>query len=244
MNSCQRAIPPAVILKYLKSPMHRPSIKESLAYQTQKLHLIFASLLKSLTTWPHLVYIHFKPQISSAFYFDWVSDSQMVHVLDVKHECLFRSELWQNIWKVRKIWWLMLFIQHTLFFPLLRISRHKVNCSSVNSCFESRSLNSSIGKSIISLTDIGKLKPEMGTYFSLTMKIDYVFQKLIFEVFWSHIWTLIMLQLHLHYTVADYRPSTVRLHVKTLLPCILLLTPEIEVIYYWDYRKYCNSFYL
>ena len=33
-------------------------------------------------------------------------------------------------------------------------------------------------------------------------------------------------------TVADYRPSTVRLQVKTLLPCIMLLTPEIEAIYY------------
>ena len=33
-------------------------------------------------------------------------------------------------------------------------------------------------------------------------------------------------------TVADYRPSTVQLQVKTLLPCILLLTLEIEVIYY------------
>ena len=31
------------------------------------------------------------------------------------------------------------------------------------------------------------------------------------------------------HTVADYRPSTVRLQVKTLLSCILLLTPEIEV---------------
>jgi hypothetical protein len=31
-------------------------------------------------------------------------------------------------------------------------------------------------------------------------------------------------------TVADYRPSTVRLQVNTLLPCVLLLTPEIEVI--------------
>ena len=29
-------------------------------------------------------------------------------------------------------------------------------------------------------------------------------------------------------TVADYRLSTVRLKVKTLLPCILLLTPAIE----------------
>ena len=33
------------------------------------------------------------------------------------------------------------------------------------------------------------------------------------------------------YTVADYRPSTVRLQLKTLLPCILDLTPVIEVIY-------------
>jgi hypothetical protein len=33
-------------------------------------------------------------------------------------------------------------------------------------------------------------------------------------------------------TVADYRPSTVRLQVKTVLPCIMLLTPKIEVIYY------------
>jgi hypothetical protein len=38
-------------------------------------------------------------------------------------------------------------------------------------------------------------------------------------------------------TVADYRPSTVRLQLKTLLPCILDLTPAIEVIYYWNYRK-------
>ena len=44
------------------------------------------------------------------------------------------------------------------------------------------------------------------------------------------------------HTVADYRPSTVGLQVKTLLLCILVLTPEIEVIYYCDYRKYsCNS---
>jgi hypothetical protein len=42
--------------------------------------------------------------------------------------------------------------------------------------------------------------------------------------------------IHAH-TVADYRPFTVQLHLKTLLPCILLLTPAIEVIYYWDYRK-------
>jgi hypothetical protein len=33
-------------------------------------------------------------------------------------------------------------------------------------------------------------------------------------------------------TVADYRWFTVRLQLKTLLPCILLLTPAIEVIYY------------
>ena len=38
-------------------------------------------------------------------------------------------------------------------------------------------------------------------------------------------------------TVADYRQSTVRLQLKTLLPCILDLTPAIEVIYYLDYRK-------
>ena len=68
--------------------------------------------------------------------------------------------------KTQKFWWFMLFmIQHTLFFPLLRISRHKVNCSSVNSCFESRSLNSSIGISIISLTEIGKHKPEICTVY-------------------------------------------------------------------------------
>ena len=36
---------------------------------------------------------------------------------------------------------------------------------------------------------------------------------------------------------AVYRRFTVRLQLKTLLPCILLLTPEIEVAYYWDYRK-------
>ena len=30
--------------------------------------------------------------------------------------------------------------------------------------------------------------------------------------------------------VADYRRFTVRLQLKTLLPCILLLTPVIEVI--------------
>ena len=34
------------------------------------------------------------------------------------------------------------------------------------------------------------------------------------------------------YTVADYRWFTVRLQLKTLLPCILLLTPAIEVNYY------------
>ena len=39
------------------------------------------------------------------------------------------------------------------------------------------------------------------------------------------------------YTVADYRPSTVRLQLKKLLPCILDLTPEIEVISYRYYRK-------
>ena len=33
-------------------------------------------------------------------------------------------------------------------------------------------------------------------------------------------------------TVSDYRLFTVRLQVQTLLPCILLLTPEIEVIYH------------
>ena len=31
-----------------------------------------------------------------------------------------------------------------------------------------------------------------------------------------------------HYTVADYRSSTVRLQVKNLLPCILLFTHEIR----------------
>ena len=31
------------------------------------------------------------------------------------------------------------------------------------------------------------------------------------------------------YTVADYRPFTVRLQLKTLLPCIQLLTPTIKV---------------
>ena len=35
-----------------------------------------------------------------------------------------------------------------------------------------------------------------------------------------------------NYTVADYRPFTVRLQLKTLLPCILLLTAAIEGIYY------------
>ena len=38
-------------------------------------------------------------------------------------------------------------------------------------------------------------------------------------------------------TVADYRPSTVQLQIKNLLPCVLDLTPAIKVIYYWDYRK-------
>ena len=33
-------------------------------------------------------------------------------------------------------------------------------------------------------------------------------------------------------TVADYRRFTVRLQLTSLVPCILLLTPEIEVIYY------------
>ena len=32
------------------------------------------------------------------------------------------------------------------------------------------------------------------------------------------------------YTVAYYRPSTFRLQLKTLLPCILDLTPAIELI--------------
>ena len=31
------------------------------------------------------------------------------------------------------------------------------------------------------------------------------------------------------HTVADYRPFTVRLQLKTLLPCILLLTSAIKV---------------
>jgi hypothetical protein len=35
-----------------------------------------------------------------------------------------------------------------------------------------------------------------------------------------------------NYTVADYRWFTVQLQLKTLLLCILLLTPAIEVIYY------------
>ena len=30
---------------------------------------------------------------------------------------------------------------------------------------------------------------------------------------------------------------TVKLQLKTLLPYVWHLTPEIEVIYYWDYRK-------
>ena len=33
----------------------------------------------------------------------------------------------------------------------------------------------------------------------------------------------------LFYTVADYRPFTVQLQLKTLLPCILLLTSAIKV---------------
>ena len=35
-----------------------------------------------------------------------------------------------------------------------------------------------------------------------------------------------------HYIAADYRQFTVWLQLKTLLLCILLLTPAIEVIYY------------
>ena len=34
----------------------------------------------------------------------------------------------------------------------------------------------------------------------------------------------------MEYTVANYRPSTVQLQLKTLLPCILDLTPAIEII--------------
>ena len=45
----------------------------------------------------------------------------------------------------------------TLFFPLRRISLQRVSCSSVNSCFDSRSLNSSIGSWIMSITEIGNL---------------------------------------------------------------------------------------
>ena len=37
------------------------------------------------------------------------------------------------------------------------------------------------------------------------------------------------LVLRFGYTVADYRRFTVRLRLKTLLPCILLLTPAIKV---------------
>ena len=48
---------------------------------------------------------------------------------------------------------------HTLFLPRRRMSLQSVNCSSVNSCLESKSLNSSIGKLMISRTLIGKLKP-------------------------------------------------------------------------------------
>ena len=47
----------------------------------------------------------------------------------------------------------------TLFLPRRRMSLQSVNCSSVNSCLESKSLNSSIGKLMISRTLIGKLKP-------------------------------------------------------------------------------------
>ena len=65
----------------------------------------------------------------------------------------------------------------------------------------------------------------------------YLFRKSLFEIISDRNY-LIFDMIH---TVADYRPSTVPLQVKTLLPCILLLTPEIEEIYYWDYRKYsCN----
>ena len=35
--------------------------------------------------------------------------------------------------------------------------------------------------------------------------------------------------LKMSHTVADYRRFTVRLQLKTLLPCILLLTPAIKV---------------
>ena len=36
-----------------------------------------------------------------------------------------------------------------------------------------------------------------------------------------------------NYTVADYRPFTVRLQLKTLLPCILLLTAAVKVQLRW-----------
>ena len=39
------------------------------------------------------------------------------------------------------------------------------------------------------------------------------------------------------HTVANYRPSTVWLQLKTLLPCILDLTPAIEVTYYWKLQE-------
>ena len=48
---------------------------------------------------------------------------------------------------------------YTLFLPRRRISRQSVNCSSVSSCFDNKSLNSSIGKLMISWTDMGKLRP-------------------------------------------------------------------------------------
>ena len=54
-----------------------------------------------------------------------------------------------------RIRWLNTF---TLFFPRLLISRQRVNCSSVNSCFDKRSLNSSIGRLMMSITVIGSLK--------------------------------------------------------------------------------------
>ena len=49
------------------------------------------------------------------------------------------------------------YLKRTLFFPLLLISRHMVNCSSVSSCLDKRSLNSSIGRLIMSITEIGNL---------------------------------------------------------------------------------------
>ena len=47
----------------------------------------------------------------------------------------------------------------TLFFPLLRMSRQRVNWSSLSSCFDRRSLNSSMGKLMISWTVIGRRAP-------------------------------------------------------------------------------------